>query len=46
LVQSAGVLSLQLFTIGSGYSLLVGAVLLFVALLLDGFLNRGGSSSI
>ncbi len=42
LMQSASALSLQSLSIGSAYSLLVSAVLLFVALSLDAFLNRGG----
>jgi hypothetical protein len=42
LIQSAGALSLQLFGIGSAYSLFVSAVPLFVALFLDAFLDRGG----
>ncbi len=42
-MQSGGALALQLLGIGSAYFLFVAAVPLFVALLLDALLNRGGS---
>ena len=41
-MQSASMLSLQLLSIGSAYSLFVSAMPLFVSLSLDASLNRGG----
>ena len=41
LMQSGGALALQLLGLGSAYFLFINAVPLFVAMSLDGLLNRG-----